>query len=300
MTSPPHDRPPAVEGVLELPRRAFRAYGSATAALRPWPDFLVIGAKRGGTTSLYYDLLRHPQVVPLFPSARRVPFKRDDTKGVHYFDKHHERGPVWYRSHFPSVLARRSAGPGAVTGEASPYSLHHPLAAERAATLLPDLRLVALLRDPVERTYSHYREQVRNGVEQLSFEDALAAEPDRTAGAVQALADGTLRVSAPHEDQSYAAQSAYDVQLPRWLARFPRERLLVLLSEDYYRDPQTSLGLVAAHLGLPASPAPSAVRNAAPPGRMDPGTRALLRRRLAPATECVEDLLRRRTPWHDA
>ena len=87
-------------------RNAVRAYGIATARWRPAPEFVIIGAKRSGTTSLFRYLGEHPQVAPMFPSARRIPMMRSDQKGVHYFESNHERGSRWYRSHFRTACTR--------------------------------------------------------------------------------------------------------------------------------------------------------------------------------------------------
>ena len=126
--------------VVRLGRDGIRAWGQATARWRSDPEFLVIGAKRGGSTSFYYDLARHPQIAPLFPRPDHLP-KAELTKGVHYFDVQYDRGARWYRSHLPSTLARRRlaarSGDPVVTGEASPYYLFHPAAAQRAAALVP-------------------------------------------------------------------------------------------------------------------------------------------------------------------
>ena len=157
----------------------------ATAGLRPPPDFLIIGTKRGGTTSFYFDLIAHPSYVRLYPPP--VPgLKQDATKGVHYFDTNYTRGERWYRSYMPTSAARtraarRSGGP-VVAGEASPYYLFHPVAAERAHASVPEARIIALLRDPVSRTHSHWKERRRAEAEVLDFEEALAAEPGRLAG----------------------------------------------------------------------------------------------------------------------
>jgi hypothetical protein len=93
---------------------ALRRYGAATAHRRPLPDFLVIGAKRGGSTSLFRNLVTTPGVLPLFP-------RREDLKGTYYFDVFHDRGEAWYRSHFPTTGARRRAGRPLAVGEATPY-----------------------------------------------------------------------------------------------------------------------------------------------------------------------------------
>ena len=290
------------EAALAFGRTATRTYGIATAALRPAPDFLLIGAKRGGTTSAYFHLLTHPHVLPLFPEARRMPGKARDSKGTHYFSSEYDRGPRWYASHFPSgarrAVAQRALGAPPVTGEASPYYLFHPLAAQRAAAAVPSAKLLVALRDPVERTYSHWREQTRNGVETLSFEDALAAEAERVGDAEQRLAQDPDAYSSGHEHQSYAAQSEYARSLTRWLDAYPREQLHVWASEDYYADSGATIGAVCAFLGLPARELPGEERlNAAPPAPMDDDVRRALVERFAPDVAAVQDLLRRRMPW---
>jgi hypothetical protein len=228
-------------------KRSLRLYGELTAGLRTPPDFMIIGAKRGGTTSLYNYLLEHPRVLPLLPARQHI-------KGVHFFDSDFHRGARWYLSHFPTGAYRRLRGRDdgtALAGEASPYYLFHPLAAERAARLVPSTRVIVLLRDPVERAWSHYKERVRHGAEPLGFEEAIEREPERLAGEVGRILAEPGYSSFAHEHHSYLAQGRYLDMLPAWLERFPSERVLVVPSEDLYADPQAVLDQVTVFLGLP-------------------------------------------------
>jgi len=291
------------EPVLAGGRRLTDGWGLATYRLRPLPEFLVIGAKRSGTTSLYFQLLQHPGILPLYPSAKLLP-KARDTKGVHYFDTQYDRGDAWYRSHFPSVLKRSIAatrlGYEPQAGEASPYCLYHPLAPQRAAATDPSARLVAILRNPVERTYSHYREQRRNGVEQLSFAEAIDAELERTAGEHDRLLADEHAVSFPHEQQSYVAQSEYVHGFNRWLALFDRRRLAVVASERFYQDPSGVADSIYSFLGLPElGHRPERVLNAAPKDTMDPGIRRMLTDHFAPLNRQLEAVLDQRFGWDD-
>ena len=86
--------------VRERAKKVLRAYGVATSSSRPMPEFLVIGAKRGGTTSLFRYLEQHPQMASTFPSPQNI-------KHVHYFDKKFDMGDKWYRSHFPTKAYRK-------------------------------------------------------------------------------------------------------------------------------------------------------------------------------------------------
>jgi hypothetical protein len=209
----------------------------ATSRARALPDFLVIGAQRAGSTSLFDYLCRHPQVAS--PSH----------KEIHFFDQNFFRGEGWYRSHFPPRARLRRLS--AVTGEASPYYMFHPQAARRAAAAVPEARLIALLRNPVDRAYSHYQLARRGGHERLGFREALEQESDRLAGEAEQIGADPGYRSTPHRHLSYLARGLYAEQLERWLAVYPRDRMLVLRSEDLFAAPATAYAETLAFLGLP-------------------------------------------------
>ena len=223
-------------------KRAITAWGASTQRLRRLPDFIIIGAQRAGTTALYEYLGAHPAVVGASPS-----------KGVHYFDTDYTRGLGWYRGHFPSVVRERyvKARHGKmVTGEASPYYLFHPEVPARVAAVLPRVKLIALLRDPVDRAYSQYSNELARGFEDLGFEEALDAEKVRLAGEAERLSSDPHHVSFSHQHHSYVARGFYLEQLQRWQAVFPDEQLLVLESSRFFADPSAALGDVQEFLGL--------------------------------------------------
>lgn len=294
--------PPDLGGLVkQAGRRVFRLIGSATADFRPNPDFLLIGTKRGGTTSLYYDILKLPQVMSLYPSAKRLP-KANETKGIHFFDSNYWRGERWYRSYLPTQWARRRAertlGANVVVGEASPYYLFHPLAAERAARLVPDVKLIVLLRDPVMRTYSHWKERRRSNAEPLDFAAALDAETDRLAGEEQRLKADSSYYSYSHEQQSYVTQSRYVRALKPWIELFGLERILVLASEEYYADPVATTQEIGRFLGIDCPPVEVGEhRNAAQGEDLDPEMRERLKALFAEDNAELESLIGRRLPW---
>lgn len=227
------------------PRRRFRV---ATRRARILPSFIIIGAQRAGTTSLFDYLSRHPDVAEPYGGEESVAWSKE----LHFFDEKYWRGLDWYRSFFPTFAARRLArrrGGDLVAGEATPYYMFHPAVPERVAAALPDVRLIALLRDPTERAYSHYQLMRRKGLEELSFEEAIAAEDERLAEEEPHLEDPHYR-SHHHQHHSYIARGLYADQLERWLARFPREHLLVLRSEDFLAQPAESYAEVLEFLGL--------------------------------------------------
>lgn len=202
-------------------RHAIWTFGRVTSRLRPLPDFLVLGAQKAGTTALYAYLRWHPRITG--PAWKEVSF----------FDRHYARGTAWYRGNFP--LHRR--GPAPLVGEASPSYLFHPLAPRRVGALVPEARLIALLRDPVDRALSHYHHEVALGREPLSFEEALAAEGERTRGEVERLLADPRRFSRAWWDHTYLARGRYAEQLERWLAVFPRHQLLLLTTEELAARP---------------------------------------------------------------
>ncbi len=292
MTASPKQR--LNSAARQAAKQALRSYGTATSRFRALPDFAIVGAKRGGTTSLYNYLLEHPSVAPLFPGRQRI-------KGVRYFDSEFSRGPRWYRSHFPVELGGRFIArpqvPHPVAGEASPYYLFHPLAAQRLAQEIPDMRIIISLRDPVERAYSHYKERVRHDAEPLSFEDALEAEAGLR-GETERLVNDPSYHSKEHEDHSYVAQGRYLDMLPRWFELFPREQFHIVASEDFYADPGRVVNEIWSFLGLPPGSLRSRKRhNYVPAADIQPETRRRLQAAFTEHNQALEQLLGRSLPW---
>lgn len=232
-----------------------------TGRWRALPDVLVIGAQRAGTSSLYRWLGEHPGVAPSF------------RKEVEYFSRYWPRGEDWYRAHF-----ELRAGRPHLRFEATPDYLFHPLAADRAGSVVPGARIVVLLRDPVARAWSHYRHMVRLGYETLPFADALAAERSRGAGDLAALAADPDHDARSLLLYSYAARGHYADQLARWRAVYPEDRMLVLRSADLFADPAGTFARLLGFLGLDPWTAPAFRNVSRPPGRatpppMDPAAR---------------------------
>jgi hypothetical protein len=254
------------------------------------PDFLVIGVQKGGTTSLYAYLCQHPEVV----AAR--------TKEIQYFSEGHARGSFWYRQHFPVLVGRdpmRLVGGGRLqTGEATPYYLFHPHAPRRVRAQLPGVKLIALLRNPIDRAYSHHRYHTKLGDEQQSFVAAIAAEPDRLAGELERMiADETYQSDA-HRNFSYLTRGLYAEQLEHWLEHFPREQLLVLQSERFFADPADGYHRVVRFLGLSNHDlAEYEAVNVGSYSDMDPVTRAKLVDYYREPNEKLYTLLGERFDW---
>lgn len=180
------------------------------------PDFLGIGTQKGGTTYLHSLLSEHPQAFLAIP------------KELHFFSLHYQKGLAWYQDFFKSAADDKSCG------EITPYYMFHPLALKRIHKHLPDVKLIVLLRDPVERAISQFFHSRRLGLEPLGFKDAFAVEEQRLLGSARKLDEGCIHVS--HQQHSYLSRSRYDVQLKQLLNVFPRGQIKVYQSESLFSD----------------------------------------------------------------
>ncbi|HUB84468.1 MAG TPA: sulfotransferase domain-containing protein [Rhizomicrobium sp.] len=189
------------------------------------PDFLIVGAPKCGTTSLFEYLCGHPDVA------------RPARKEIHYFDENYARGLRWYRAHFPI------AGPTHITGEATTAYLFAKDAPARAAALVPDAKIIAVLRDPVRRVISHYWHNQRRGRVRVSFEsyfeEALSPNQDR-------------ETNQARQFIRYPVQwGFYKEQIERWFDCFPPEQFRFLRFEDLIADTQNQTRAAFEFLGLP-------------------------------------------------
>ncbi len=277
--------------LLKGARVGARAAGRATASARMEPTFLIVGAQRCGTTSMFKTLRQHPAV--LAPALQ---------KGIHYFDKNYDRGPGWYRSHFPlRVSAARiegKVGVVPVTGESSPYYLFHPLAAERIARDLPRVRLIVLVRDPGERALSAYTHEKARGFETETFERALDLEPERIAGEADRMRADPCYDSYHLQHNAYLTRGQYIEQLERLEELVGRDRIHVVDSQEFFERPAPAYAEVLEFLGLPAfDDAVFEQHNARPRSPMDPALAARLDEHFKPYDERLAKWLGRQPGW---
>ena len=189
----------------------------------PLPTFLIIGAMRSGTTALHHYLRDHPAVFMATP------------KEVHFFDRHYELGLAWYRQHFSAGVGRDAIG------EATQTYMYDGDALHRLAATLPGVQLIAVLRNPVDRAYSHYWFNRARDLEALSFEAAVEQEDER-------------RAASPTERErrrvSYVDRGRYLPQLEEVVARCGRDKVLVVLFEDLRDQPGPTYAEVCRFLGV--------------------------------------------------
>jgi hypothetical protein len=204
--------------------------------LGPLPSFIIIGAGKSGTTYLYDRLTEHPLVY------------RALVKEPHFFRHNFRKGIPWYRAHFfsPAWNGKRAA----ITGEAS-GGMFYAHAPRRVNAVVPDTKLIAILRNPIDRAYSHYLHEARLGFESLSFEQAIEREPERIAGQMERVLDDETYFSFALRHHAYVTKGVYWKALEAWLRYFPRDQIHIIKSEDFYADPVNILRETAAVLGLP-------------------------------------------------
>ena len=223
--------------------------------LCPLPDVYILGAQRSGTTYLYDALSQHPHVAPA--AAKELDFfTLDWEQGL---EAYHRRLPVRWPRWMYAIAGR----PRPLVMDATPYYLFHPEVPQRiAATVGPEAKFVVLLREPGARAWSHYHLALEQGREYLGFRSALDREAERLAAGH--VPDPENALTSSFRSFSYTSRGFYAQQLKRWWAALPRERFLLLRSEDLYRNPQETLDRVCRFLSLQAVRLPEKInRNAA-------------------------------------
>jgi hypothetical protein len=255
------------------------------------PTFILAGAQRAGTTSLFRALMSHPLV---FPANLH--------KGVNYFDINYHRGMNWYQGHFPlraRSIVRTRATPGtAVTFDASGYYMFHPLAAERMAVDLPTVKIITMLRDPIERAHSAHKHELARGFENEPFERAIDLEDDRLEGEVERIRAQPGYYSHSHRHHAYLRRGQYAEQLLRLREVFPADQLLVIESESFFADPEVEYTRVLEFLDLPVlMPKRFDRYNGRPRAPMAATTRAQLRSHFESHDAALAELLGREPAW---
>lgn len=258
-------------------------WGRMTVSVRNMPNFIVIGTRKAGTTALFNYLGKHPDVV--------LPFRKE----IKFFGCNFFRGTGWYRSFFPR---RGKLKKGQMTGEASPYYILHPLAAERIKETLPEVKLIAMLRNPIDRAYSNYQLNVTNRIEHLSFEKALENEKYRLEGEIERILGNENYPMRKHMNLSYLEQGRYVEQLERWFGHFDIEQILLIKSEEFFENTPRVYKQVLEYIGLREWDVPVYMNpNPGKYGGMTPKTRAELAAYFRPYNERLYELVGRDFGW---
>jgi hypothetical protein len=266
-------------------RTALVIFGRATSRWRLDPSFVIIGGQRCGTTTLFKALAAHPQVL-------RPPVD----KGTDYYSLYYALDASGYRSRMPLA---RGAGSPRKAFEACTYYMFHPFAVERIAKDFPELKLVALLRNPVTRAYSAYKHEYARGFETESdFRRALELEDARLAGELERMRADIEYESIPHRHHAYRRRGQYAEQVARVFEHFPRSQVHIMDSEVFFAEPSAEYRRLIDFLGLDRwEPRVFAVQNARPGSPMPADAREFLVEHYRPHDAALADLLGRRLAW---
>ncbi len=278
-----------------------------SSADRVLPNFVALGGMRCGTTAFFLYLKEHPNILP---TVKKEPRFFDNFMG------NYKRGEQWYRANFPTASqmedhARSVTGP-VLTGEATPYYLFHPKAPERLQAVVPEARLVVLLRNPVDRAYAHYFKNTRKGYESASFAErveqltALSFE-EAHAMSLYGLEHGQEAWLAAHgkrypgvehpHDLAYLCWGHYAWYLEHWLEVFPREQFLIINSNAMFRDVAGTMQQAHDFLGIPHVQLPEYVNRPSKYPKMGDTERSRLQAYYAPLNQELEALLGESMGW---
>mgnify|MGYP000496966459 CR=1 FL=1 len=209
-------------------------FGKANGENSWAPDFIIIGAQKSGTGILSRILMQHPEIA-----------WSNHSEGS-FFDLNFHKGTQWYKNRFPSCST------DCITGEKTPYYLFHPLVPERIFTVYPKVRIIVILRNPVDRAYSHYWFNRYLGKENaLSFEEALELENERTAGEEELIKSNPLYDSRNFRLFAYIKRGQYAEQISRWLSLFPKNQICIIITENLLKKPKETLQNITSFLNLP-------------------------------------------------
>ncbi len=247
------------------------------------PYFLIIGVQKGGTSSLFFYLKQHPQL------------ELPKHKELHFFDNNYFKGISWYNQHFLSAFKNNKK-----TGEASPYYIFHPHVPERVYNYNSNIKLIGMLRNPVDRAYSHFMMQKNRGIEPLTFEEAIEAESGRISDEEKKIIDNPNYKSLIHQQRSYIARGMYYSQLKNWLKYFSLDQFLFIKSESFFNDPLKELFKVHSFLNIkqlkPSILTPQNINNYE---QMNPNTKDFLIKYFSSDTENLYNLLNINYHWFD-
>ena len=225
-----------------------RFYCNATGFLHVLPNYYIIGGQKCGTGSLYTYLLQHPNVQPAI------------SKEPSYFDRYYDRGLNWYKICFPfgfhKTYYKKIKKQKFVTGEASVRYLDHPFTPKRLKKITPNAKFIILLRNPIDRAYSHYTMINNRGGgnspfgDKLSFEEAIEKEEERIEGQLEKMLTDPNYYSDIYFRHSYLQRGIYVDKLERWFSVFPKEHFLIIQSEEFFKNTAETYKQVLEFLDL--------------------------------------------------
>jgi len=217
-------------------------YSKITGHMRVLPDFYIIGAAKCGTTSLYQYLIRHPLVNPGIG------------KELHYFEEMYYRGEHWYRSCFPfkvqQYFSKFRYGQNFIVGDSTPRYIDHPHVPNRIKNLTPNAKFIVMLRNPIDRAFSHYNMNVKNKYISKSFEEVIDLDSTKIDKYFEFM-ETSGKTSNDYFLHAYLDRGIYVKRLKEWMTVFPKENFMIIKSEDFFQNSSVVFNDVLNFLQLP-------------------------------------------------
>ncbi|MDY7002794.1 MAG: sulfotransferase [Cyanobacteriota bacterium] len=238
---------------------------------------MIIGQVKCGTSSLYSYLTQHPQILPAIK------------KEIHFWNNNFNKGINWYLAHFPSI----DSGQNLITGEATPNYLESQKVAESLFQEFPNIKLIVLLRNPVDRAISQYYMFVKKGKEKRSVEKAILSEIESITRKSNINSLNNFNIS------NYIKRSQYIEHLSQWMEIFPRNQFLIVKSEDLFVTPETTVDRVFQFLGVESYQLPKYPK--VNPGKYPPipeSMRQTMNDYFRPFNQQLEEYLDRKFNWY--
>jgi len=268
-------------------------YCFLTGFMHVLPDFYIIGAAKSGTSSLYEYLIQHPAIYSAVSKEPR------------FFDKYYDRGINYYRVGFPFKFQKFSAkrsGKDFVTGEATVRYLDHPFVPKRIKELTPNAKFLVLLRNPIERAFSHYTMMASKRKEELTFEEAINQEQTRTKKEFEKMEQNQHYYSSEFYHHAYLDRGIYVKKLQLWMNVFPKNQFLIIQSENFFKNPSLTYKSILKFLNLSnwelneyKTIGPGKYKKS----QMNPNTRKKLIEYFKPYNEQLFEFLGERFDWNE-
>ena len=277
-----------------LLKSLYKIYCDIVGPFHSLPDFLILAPGACGTTSMYELYLRS--------NEHMLPSKINE---IFYFNTKHTNSINWYKVLFPSVFTKKIrsvVGKKTLTCDGTGSYILDPHAPKRIKKIIPDVKFVVMLRNPVDRTLSHYKRRIRNKKEKRSFEEAIEYEQNHFEKEFQEYKKNES-VVAFYPPTSYLARSRYFEYIENWLRYFPKEQFLFINSNDYFQDPLKEYNRILEFLDLtPHHPNIKGKRGISPAGLFDdivtkPETIEFLRNYFQPWNEKLFNLIGVKYDW---
>jgi len=221
----------------------YKIYCEILGPFHILPDFLILGPGACGTTSMLELYLRsHKDILP------------SKINEITYFNNKHKNSVNWYRLFFPSIFTkkfRKILGKKTLTGEASGNYILNPNSPKRIKELIPDIKFIVMLRNPVDRTLSHYKRRIRNKKETRSLDDVIEFELNNFEQEFNNYIKNENDLSL-YPATSYLSRSKYSEQLETWFKYFPKNQFLFINSNDYFKNPLNEYNKILDFLDLPS------------------------------------------------